>query len=223
VIADLSHIDAWLFDLDNTLYPEESEVMALVSRRMTAFVSRELDLPEDEALILQKKYLHDHGTTLSGLMANHGVDPVRFMDEVHDISLETLAPDPALQLALARLPGRRLVFTNGSTRHARRVMAARGIEALFDDVFDIEACGYVPKPHPDTFASIVRFYDLDPARTAFFEDMERNLAPAAQIGMTTVLVGPRALESDAAFVHHRTNDLAAFLAAAKVKEETEKP
>ena len=221
MIADLSYVDAWLFDLDNTLYPEESEVMALVSRRMTAFVSRELDLPEDEALALQKKYLHDHGTTLSGLMANHGVDPVRFMDEVHDISLDTLSPDPALQLALARLPGRRLVFTNGSTKHARRVLAARGIEALFEDVFDIEACGYVPKPHPDTFASIVRYYDLEPARTSFFEDMERNLAPAAQIGMTTVLVGPRALESEAAFVHHRTDDLAAFLAAAKVKEETE--
>jgi putative hydrolase of the HAD superfamily len=142
------------------------------------------------------------------------------MDEVHDISLESLAPDPALQLALARLPGRRLVFTNGSTRHARRVLAARGIEGLFEDVFDIEACGYVPKPHPDTFARIVAYYDLDPARTAFFEDMERNLAPAAEIGMTTVLVGRRALESGAAFVHHRTNDLAAFLAAAKVKQET---
>jgi putative hydrolase of the HAD superfamily len=217
--ADLSHIDAWLFDLDNTLYPEDSQVMALVSRRMTAFVARELDLPEDEALLLQKKYLHDHGTTLSGLMANHGVDPVSFMDEVHDISLETLSPDPALQLALARLPGRRLVFTNGSTKHARRVMAARGIEALFDDIFDIAACGYVPKPHPDTFAAIVRYYHLDPARTAFFEDMARNLAPAAEIGMTTVLVGPRALETEAAFVHHRTDDLAAFLAAAKVKEE----
>lgn len=220
MIADLSHIDAWLFDLDNTLYPEDSEVMALVSRRMTAFVSRELDLPEDEALILQKTYLHDHGTTLSGLMANHGVDPVRFMDEVHDISLQSLAPDPALQLALARLPGRRLVFTNGSAKHARRVLAARGIETLFEDIFDIEACGYVPKPHPDTFARIVAAYALDPAKTAFFEDMERNLVPAAQIGMTTILVGPRALESDAAFVHHRTNDLAAFLGAAKVKEET---
>lgn len=219
--ADLSHVDAWLFDLDNTLYPEESEVMALVSRRMTAFVSRELDLPEGEALSLQKKYLRDHGTTLSGLMANHGVDPVRFMDEVHDISLDMLHPDPALQLALARLPGRRLVFTNGSTKHARRVMAARGIEDLFEDVFDIESCGYVPKPHPDTFARIVAYYGLEPTRTAFFEDMECNLKPAAQIGMTTVLVGAHALESDAAFVHHRTNDLAAFLDGGKVKQETQ--
>ena len=193
--------------------------MALVSRRMTAFVMRELDLDETAAFTLQKKYLHDHGTTLSGLMANHGVDPVVFMDEVHDISLDALAPDPALQLAIARLPGRRLVFTNGSVKHARRVTEKLGIEALFEDIFDIKACGYVPKPHPDTFASIVRHDDLDPARTVFFEDMARNLKPAAEIGMTTVLVGPRALESDAAFVHHRTTDLAAFLAAAKVKEE----
>jgi putative hydrolase of the HAD superfamily len=212
--ADLRHIDVWLFDLDNTLYPLDNNFMRLIEARMTVFVARELALPRDEAWALQKRYLNEHGTTLAGLMANHGVDPERFLDEVHDVSLDVLKPDPELGAALARLPGRRLVFTNGDARHAGRVLERLGIAEAFEAVFHIASADYIPKPDPRTFARLVETHAVDPLRTCFFEDSEKNLAPAASLGMTTVLVGPHAAASDAAFVHYRTADLAAFLTSA---------
>ena len=216
--ADLRDIDVWLFDLDNTLYPPESEVMGLVEQRMTVFVARELNLPTDEARALQKRYYHEHGTTLAGLMASHGVDPEAFLNEVHDISLDRLSPDAELRAALARLPGRRLVFTNGDAGHAERVLAKLGIDDLFEATFHIASADYIPKPAPRTFARMTAAHDVDPTRAAFFEDSAKNLGPAAAIGMTTVLVGPHAETADAPFVHYRTRHLAPFLAAARVRE-----
>jgi putative hydrolase of the HAD superfamily len=215
--ADLTHVETWLFDLDNTLYPAECEFMLLVEGRMTEFVARETGLPRPQALALQKKYLHEHGTTLAGLMANHGVDPERFLEEVHDVALDRIAPDPQLAAALERLPGRRLVFTNGSAAHAERILAHLGVEHLFEDVFHIAAADYVPKPAPETFERMSRAHDVRPPGTAFFEDSERNLKPAAELGMTTVLVGRHAPASQAPFVHHRTDDLAGFLCQAQVR------
>jgi putative hydrolase of the HAD superfamily len=215
---DLTHVDVWLFDLDNTLYPSEAEFMALIERRMTAFVARETGFAPEAALALQKRYLHEHGTTLAGLMAHHGVDPQRFLDEVHDVSLDGLTPDPALDAALARLPGRRLVFTNGGARHAERVLDKLAIAGHFEAVFHIASADYIPKPHPDAFARMTRAHAVDPRKTVFFEDSEKNLAPAAAIGMTTVLVGAHAAASTAPFVHYRTRHLAPFLRAARVKE-----
>lgn len=217
--ADLTHIDTWLFDLDNTLYPAECEFMALVEGRMTEFVARETGLPKPQALALQKKYLHEHGTTLAGLMANHGVDPERFLEEVHDVALDRIAADAALVQALERLPGRRLVFTNGSAAHAQRVLAHLGVEPLFEDVFHIAAADYVPKPAPATFERLVERHAVPPAETAFFEDSERNLRPAAELGMTTVLVGAHAADSAADFVHYRTHDLPGFLGSAIVRSQ----
>lgn len=215
--ADLTHVETWLFDLDNTLYPAECEFMLLVEGRMTEFVARETGLPPAEALALQKRYLHAHGTTLAGLMANHGVDPEHFLDEVHDVALDRIKPDPALVKALERLPGRRLVFTNGSAKHAERVLAHMGIDPLFEDVFHIAAADYLPKPAPETFYRLMERHAVAPLHTAFFEDSERNLEPAADLGMTTVLVGREAPASAANFVHHRTDDLAGFLSAAWVR------
>jgi putative hydrolase of the HAD superfamily len=215
--ADLTHVSTWLFDLDNTLYPAECEFMALVEGRMTEFVARETGLPPVEALALQKKYLHEHGTTLAGLMANHGIDPERFLEEVHDVALDRITPDPALTEALERLPGRRLVFTNGSARHAECLLGHMGIEALFEDVFHIASADYLPKPAPETFARMAERHAVRSAETAFFEDSERNLKPAAELGMTTVLVGAHAAVSTADFVHHRTHDLPGFLTSAKVR------
>jgi len=215
--ADLSHVATWLFDLDNTLYPAECEYMLLVEGRMTEFVARETGLPKPEAFALQKKYLHEHGTTLAGLMAHHGVDPERFLEEVHDVALDRIAPDPALSRALERLPGRRLVFTNGSAAHAERILAHLGIEALFEDIFHIAAADYVPKPAPETFDRLTRAHAVAPPETAFFEDSERNLRPAADLGMTTVLVGREAVRSQADYIDHRTDDLAAFLGSARVR------
>ena len=216
--ADLSHVDTWIFDLDNTLYPPERELLSLVNDRMTAFVVRQTGLPWPEARTLQHRYHSEHGATLAGLMADHGVDPTAFLDEVHDIKLDTLEPDLELDVALARLPGRRLVFTNGSARHAERVLEALGVAARFDEVFHIEAADYIPKPRPECFAALVRTHAVAPRRAAFFEDLERNLKPAAELGMTTVLVGPDAETSEASFVHHRAAALAPFLNAARLKE-----
>jgi putative hydrolase of the HAD superfamily len=216
--ADLTHIDTWIFDLDNTLYPPGTEFIALMEDRMTVFVMRETGLPRDQARALQHKYLHEHGTTLAGLMAHHGVPPEPFLTEVHDVSLDSLAPDEALRSGLARLPGRRLVFTNGDERHAERVLSHLALADLFEDVFHIAAADYIPKPRPETFERMIARHGVSPASAAFFEDSERNLKPAAEIGMTTVLVGPHAEASGAEFVKHRAGALAPFLHAALVKE-----
>ena len=215
---DLRHIDVWLFDLDNTLYPVESSFMGLIEKKMTAYVAREIGLSHDDAFALQKRYLREHGTTLAGLMANHGIDPEAYLDEVHDVSLDSLTPDPPLRDALARLPGRRLVFTNGDAPHATRVLDKLNLADRFEAVFHIASADYLPKPNPKTFDKIIADHALDPRSTAFFEDSEKNLAPAAALGMTTVLVGPHAAASAAPFVHHRTDKLAPFLNEARVKE-----
>jgi putative hydrolase of the HAD superfamily len=218
--ADLRHIRVWLFDLDNTLYPVGNAFMRAIEKKMTAFVARELALSWDDAWTLQKRYLHEHGTTLAGLMANHGVDPERYLDEVHDVSLEALTPDPELRAALERLPGRRLVFTNGDERHAARVLDKLALADQFEAIFHIAAADYVPKPHPATFDRMVAAHAIEPAATCFFEDSEKNLAPAARLGMTTVLVGPHASASSADFVQFRTEKLAAFLSNADVRGES---
>ncbi|PZQ60969.1 MAG: pyrimidine 5'-nucleotidase [Phenylobacterium zucineum] len=216
--ADLRHVDTWLFDLDNTLYPAESGFMSAIVDRMTDFVERVTGLPRDEAYRLQKTYLAEHGLTLKGMMLNHGVDPAEFHAIFHDLSLEALARDADLLAALQRLPGRRLIFTNADAFHAERVMKHLGLDALFDDVFHIGSAEYEPKPSPQAFARIGAAHGIDPRVTAFFEDSERNLAPAADLGMTTVLVGAHAPASTAPFVHHRTEKLAPFLTGAHLGE-----
>ncbi len=216
--ADLTHINTWLFDLDNTLYPAESGFMRQVEGRMTDFVAKVTGLAHDEAYALQKTYLAEHGLTMSGMVKNHGVDPAEFHALFHDLSLEVLSHDTDLLAALHRLPGRRLIFTNADDVHARRVLGHLGLEHLFDEVFHIASFDYTPKPDPAPFARMVAEHGVAPAATAFFEDSERNLAPAAALGMTTVLVGSHAEASTAPFVNHRTARLAPFLARAKVKE-----
>jgi len=217
-VTDLVHIDTWLFDLDNTLYPVETEFMTLIEGRMTDFMEKVTGLPRDEARAIQKKYYHAHGTTLAGLIAHHDIDPEDFLTEVHDVSLDRLTPDVKMADALMRLPGRRLVFTNGSAAHAERVLERLQIAHAFEDIFHISAADYIPKPSPLTFEKMMARHGVSAAGSAFFEDSEHNLAPAADLGMTTVLVGPHAAASTADFVHHRTNDLVAFLAGARVQE-----
>jgi putative hydrolase of the HAD superfamily len=216
--ADLRHIDTWLFDLDNTLYPAESGFMAEMVVRMTDYVEKVTGLPRDEAFRLQKAYLAEHGLTLKGMMLNHGVDPAEFHAIFHDLSLEALAHEPQLLAALERLPGRRLIFTNADDVHAERVLERLGLSHLFDDVFHIGSANYEPKPSPEAFALMSAAHSINPAVTAFFEDAERNLAPAAELGMTTVLVGAHAALSTAQFVHHRTDTLAPFLTSAQLRE-----
>ena len=213
---DLSHVREWIFDLDNTLYPLDSEVMGLVDKRMTAFVARETGLAWDEARALQKRYLGEHGTTLAGLMARHGVEPHRFLDEVHDVPLDTLAPDPMLQRALRRLPGRRLVFTNADAKHARRILAHLEIEGLFDEVFHLEAAAYTPKPQQRAYDGLIAAHGVKASAAAFFEDSERNLAPAHAMGMTTVLVGAPPGAATPAYVDYSADRLAPVRERARI-------
>lgn len=215
---DLRHIDTWLFDLDNTLYPVDSGFMGEMEARMTDYVMKVSGLPRDQAYALQKSYLHEHGLTLIGMVRNYGIDPAEFHALFHDLSLESLAHDPELIAAIARLPGRRLIFTNADDVHARRVLERLALTNLFEDVFHVGSSGYRPKPDPLGFERLIMAHAVTPASTAFFEDSERNLPPAAELGMTTVLVGPHAAASTAPFVHHRTDKLASFLRDARLRE-----
>jgi putative hydrolase of the HAD superfamily len=208
---DFSDVDTWVFDLDNTLYPPESELFALIDARMTAYIMRELAIDAIEAHRIQKLYYHAHGTTLAGLMAQHGVDPHHFLDEVHDIALDRITPDPDLISALEQLPGRVYIFTNGSVGHATRVCERLGILHCMHGMFDIIATDFIPKPDPKAFEAMVQHFGFDPARAAMFEDLAKNLKPAATLGMTTVLVGPHAADDTSDFVHHRTRHLSPFL------------
>jgi len=214
--ADLRHIETWLFDLDNTLYPLDCGLAALISPRITDFVAELTGLPHDEARALQKRYLAEEGLTLRGLMIHHGVDPDVYHAHLHDIPLDCLEPDPALRAALARLPGRRIIFTNADDVHTARVLDRLGLAGLFGEVFHIGSGDFIPKPAVSAFDKIIDAHAIDPEVTAFFEDSERNLEPAANLGMTTVLVGADAAKSTAPFVDFRVERLAPFLAAAAV-------
>ena len=214
--ADLRHIRSWIFDLDDTLYPPESQFMRLIQGRINDYVVRTSGLPADEALVVQKGYLRDYGTSLAGLMAHHRIDPHDFLAEVHDVPLDVLTPDPGLRAALERLNGPRIVFTNGSTAHARRVIERLELVDLFDGLFSLEDADLIPKPDPRTFARMTERFGIAPASAAFFEDTARNLEPAHAIGMTTVLVGSRTVGTDMSFVDHRAASLGPFLATARL-------
>jgi putative hydrolase of the HAD superfamily len=208
-------VDTWIFDLDNTLYPARCNLFVQVSERMTRFIQDRFDLEAGPAKDLQRDLFRRHGTTLRGLMTEHGVEPGAFLDYVHDIDVTPVDPSPRLDALLAALPGRKLVFTNGSVPHAERVMDRLGVTRHFDSVFDIVAAGYVPKPDPGPYDRLVDDAGIVPERAVMIEDMAKNLAPAAALGMRTVW-----LKSDhdwardgaeADHVHHVAEDLVTFL------------
>ena len=187
-ISTFEGADTWVFDLDNTLYPSECDLFSQVDARMTAFVANLLNLEYDKARALQKSYYAEHGTTLNGLMTRHGVSPKRFLDFVHDIDYSPVSAAPALTRHIEALPGRKLIFTNGSRGHAERVLDRLGAAHAFEDVFDIEAANFAPKPDPKAYARMVAKHGVTPERAVFFEDIPRNLAPARDMGFRTVLV-----------------------------------
>ena len=216
--ANLTHIDTWVFDLDNTLYPLESGVAEQASKGITEFVVKLTGASPKAAHVLQKRYLADYGLTLNGLMLHHDVDPATFHASLHDISLDGLTASTELRAAIARLPGRRLIFTNADARHTERVLERLALGDLFDAVFHIGSSDFVPKPAPDVYGKFVAAHAIEPRAAAFFEDSERNLEPAAALGMTTILVGAHAAASNAPFVDYRIPHLAPFLSQARVKD-----
>jgi putative hydrolase of the HAD superfamily len=210
-LIDLSHVSAWVFDMDDTLYPREQGLMQLVQARINAYVVEAVGLDPVSARVLQRQFLDEHGTTLAGLMANYTIDPAHFLHDVHDVPMDSLEPNPRLVEQLMRLPGRRLVFTNGARDYADRVLDRLGVTACFDGVFTIEDADLTPKPAPSTFRHFIERYGFDPHRAAFFEDTPRNLEPAKALGMTTVLIGDGHGRPLGDHIDHIAPDLLDFL------------
>ncbi len=229
-------IDTWIFDLDNTLYPPHSNLFAQVDARMGAFIADLLGIDVAAAKRLQKDYYRDYGTTLRGLMTVHGIDPHDFLAFVHDIDHSPIEPDPALGSALSLLEGRKFVLTNGSRAHAEKIIGKLGIEGHFEDLFDIIAADFEPKPARPPYDRFVARHGIDPARAAMFEDLPRNLTVPKALGMQTVLVVARQEVSDETVdfrqrwetdveepetIDHVTDDLADFLAT--IAEDQQAP
>ena len=215
MLSALRHIDCWIFDLDNSLYPATTNLFALIDIRMGQYIQRLLNVGPEEARRVQKGYFHEHGTTLAGLMMAHGVDPHDFLDYVHDIDLARIVADPAVIAAVARLPGRKFVFTNGDAAYASRVLDRLGLGNAFDGLHDIHAMNYVPKPDPRSYAAMCAQLAIDPQRALFVEDMARNLAPAKELGMTTVWIDNGSERgdhgADPAFIDYHIDDIGLWL------------
>jgi putative hydrolase of the HAD superfamily len=216
------HVETWVFDLDNTLYPHHVNLWQQVDERIRDYIADFLKTTKEEAFRLQKDYYRRYGTSMRGLMTEHGMTPDDYLDFVHQIDHSPLEPNPALGEAIEQLPGRKLVLTNGTRRHADAVLARLGLEAHFHDVFDIIAAELEPKPSPQTYDRFLKAHEIDAGKAAMFEDLARNLAVPHALGMTTVLVVPEntrevlregwELEGrDAPHVDHVTDDLVEFL------------
>jgi putative hydrolase of the HAD superfamily len=208
--------DVWLFDLDNTLYPARCNLFAQTDRRMGDYISRLLDVHFDDAKLMQKQYWRKHGTTLRGLMLEHRIDPTEFLDYVHDIDYAPVDASPRLDAALHRLAGRKIVFTNGTVRHAQRVLERLGVTHHFEDIYDIVAAAYIPKPEISIYRDVVGRYGLAPARAVMLDDIAANLKPAHELGMKTVWIRtPESMQRVAGqaleHVHHQTDDLVDWL------------
>jgi len=214
-LAKIADTKFWVFDLDNTLYSASSNLFLQIDKKMKAFIARAFDLQPDDAFKLQKKYYHEYGTTMRGLMVNHGIDPEIFMNYVHDIDHSVLQPDSDLDNALGNLPGQKFIYTNGSARHASAVMEQLGVSRHFRGVFDIRAGDYVPKPNPASYADFIARHSVTPQHAVMFEDSHKNLKPAAGLGMTTVFVrhatNAPAEHEDLSHCHYLTENLTAWL------------
>jgi putative hydrolase of the HAD superfamily len=215
MLAALRHIDCWIFDLDNSLYPASANLFALIDVRMGQFIQQLAGCGHEEARRIQKSYFHEHGTTLAGLMKAHGTDPREFLNFVHDIDLARISADPRVVAAMDRLPGRKFVFTNGDEAYASRVLDKLGLANAFDGLHDIHAMDYVPKPDPRAYAAMCARFAIEPSSALFVEDMARNLEPAKALGMTTVWVDngseQAGRDADPAFIDYRTTDIGEWL------------
>jgi len=198
-----------VFDLDNTLYPPEARLFDLIEVRMTNWVMNAIGVDRAEADRLRTSYWHTYGTTLAGLMREHGVDPAPYLEDVHDIAMDSLIPDPYLAAQIRALPGRRIVYTNGCAPYAERVLAARGLDGLFDAIYGVEHADFLPKPERGAFDKIFAQDNLTPQTAAMFEDDARNLQVPHDLGMRTVHVAPT--RAQGSHVHFHTDDLSGFL------------
>lgn len=209
-------IACWIFDLDNTLYPASCKLFEQVGCRMDLFIAQKLDMELEAAQVLRRYYYRNYGTTLSGLMQEHGISPNEFLDFVHQVDHSLLPADTGLDQALTSLPGRKLVFTNGSRQHAEKVLLRLNVRPHFEEIFDIMDANYIPKPDLATYHRLIQRHGFLPEHAAMVEDLERNLRPAAALGMMTVLVegeeADRPSDNDILdYIHYRTDNLPGWL------------
>lgn len=204
-----SHVTTWVFDLDNTLYPPKARLFDQIEVRMTKYVMDALGVDQPRADQLRKQYWAQYGTTLAGLMREHDVDPAPYLTDVHDISFTDLEPDPDLAAQIRALPGRCIVYTNGTAPYAQNVLNARGLGSLFDAVYGVEHANFLPKPERAAFETIFALDGITTQTAAMFEDDPRNLQAPHQMGMKTVHVAPDPHDAD--HIHHHTDDLSEFL------------
>jgi putative hydrolase of the HAD superfamily len=222
--ARFAGVTDWVFDLDNTLYPRECNLFAQIDLLISTYMVDVTGLPYAEARALQKSYYRDHGTTLHGLMLHHSVDPEHFLSSVHAIDYSGVPAHPGLAAAMAALPGRKFILTNGDVGHASAVIDKVGIAGMFTDIFDIKAMKYKPKPLPEAYSEFFAMHGIDATKAAMFDDLEKNLVVPHETGMVTVhVVAAEDFEHDQVdswelgrgtgpHVHHVTDDLADFLA-----------
>jgi putative hydrolase of the HAD superfamily len=219
---DFANVDTWVFDLDNTLYPHHLNLWHQVDERIRDYIARYLGISPEDAFRLQKDYYQRYGTTMRGMMTEHGMAPDDYLDMVHQIDHSPLTPNPELGAAIERLAGRKLILTNGTRKHAEAVMRRLEIDRHFEDVFDIAAADLEPKPLPQVYDRFLARHGVDATKAAMFEDLARNLEVPHALGMTTVLVVPQGTREvlregwelegrDAPHVDHVTDDLVAFL------------
>ena len=203
------HVTQWVFDLDNTLYPPEARLFDQIEVKMSAYVMASLGVDQTTADQLRRDYWRDYGTTLAGLMREHNVDPGPYLFDVHDIDLSHLNKDPALASAIDTLPGRKIVYTNGTAPYARQVLAARGLDQVFEAVYGVEEANFLPKPELEAFETIFVLDGIQPRQAAMFEDEARNLQVPHSLGMQTIHVAPAPVT--APYLQHHTNNLRQFL------------
>jgi len=211
----LKEINCWLFDLDNTLYSGKTKVFDQIDRKMSKFISEKLNVDIKEAKEIQKNYFYQYDTTLSGLIKNHKINANDFLDFVHDIDINFLKKDLQLAQELEKLDGKKIIFTNGSRKHAINITKKLGIEHYFDHIFDIVDSEFIPKPSIEPYKKLVKKHKIDPNLCVFVEDIARNLKPAYEMGMKTVWVEndePWAKKlSDSNFINYKTSNLSEFL------------
>ena len=209
ISKSFSNINHWVFDLDNTLYPPEARLFDQIEIKMTEWVSQNLSISKYKANILREKYWRNYGTTLAGLMREHHIQPDDYLTYVHDISFDSLESNPILKNLIAALPGRKIVYTNGTAPYAKRVLSALGLESVFDHVYGVENADYFPKPEEKAYKIIFKKEQLNPLKSAMFEDEPRNLKVPYLLGMKTVFVSPKVQEEK--FINFHTKCLSGFL------------
>ena len=214
-MKELQIVKYWIFDLDNTLYSGKTKVFEQVDKKMSKYISEKLNITIEEARKIQKNYFHEYNTTLNGMIKNHKIDANEFLEFVHDIDIDFLKKDLELQKELLKLKGKKIIFTNGSRKHALNVTQKIGIDQCFDDIFDIVDSNFVPKPAIEPYNELVKKHKIDPKSCLFVEDIARNLKPSYEMGMKTVWIEneePWAKKfSDSSFINYKTNNLSEFL------------